>query len=216
MNPFWQKLTGTTVGKFIISLTGVTLKNNAGNLEVRSNDDTDFANVSAQDLTLENNTTGFGVTVTTSGSQGADYSLTLPVDDGTAGQVLSTDGTGVLSWQSAGSTETSWKADVTDFTFGSSSPLAAFTLPAGATIDRVDVYIDVAFDTAATMSVGVNGGSASKYVASGDVNMQELGRYTVYNTELPEVGTEAIEVTLSLASATAGEGRVIVTYGTPA
>ncbi len=30
----------------------------------------------------------------------ADYALTLPVDDGTAGQVLSTDGSGVLSWTS--------------------------------------------------------------------------------------------------------------------
>lgn len=31
----------------------------------------------------------------------ADYTLTLPVDDGTSGQVLSTDGSGVLSWASA-------------------------------------------------------------------------------------------------------------------
>lgn len=30
----------------------------------------------------------------------ADYTLTLPVDDGTTGQVLSTDGSGVLSWVS--------------------------------------------------------------------------------------------------------------------
>lgn len=32
---------------------------------------------------------------------GANYTLTLPVDDGTASQVLSTDGSGVLSWVSA-------------------------------------------------------------------------------------------------------------------
>ncbi len=31
----------------------------------------------------------------------ADYTLTLPVDDGTSGQVLSTDGSGVLSWVSS-------------------------------------------------------------------------------------------------------------------
>ncbi len=30
----------------------------------------------------------------------ANYSLTLPIDDGTVGQVLSTDGSGVLSWKS--------------------------------------------------------------------------------------------------------------------
>jgi hypothetical protein len=33
---------------------------------------------------------------------GASYALTLPIDDGTSGQVLSTDGSGVLSWVSAG------------------------------------------------------------------------------------------------------------------
>jgi Chaperone of endosialidase len=34
----------------------------------------------------------------------ADYTLTLPADDGNAGQLLSTDGAGVLSWVSAGGT----------------------------------------------------------------------------------------------------------------
>lgn len=36
-------------------------------------------------------------------SLAADYTLTLPIDDGTSGQVLSTDGSGVLSWIAAGS-----------------------------------------------------------------------------------------------------------------
>ena len=35
-------------------------------------------------------------------SAGANYTLTLPDDDGTAGQVLSTDGSGALSWIAAG------------------------------------------------------------------------------------------------------------------
>ena len=216
MNPTWLKVIGTQTGAFILGLLGVRLKNSSGSLQVRNNGDTAFADASVKDLTLENNTTTYGVTLTTSGSQAADWTFTLPPDDGTAGQVLSTDGSGVTTWVSAGSTATSWKADVTAFTFGSSSPLSAFTLPAGATLDRVDVFIDTAFDTAATMSVGVNGGSASKYVGSTDVNMESEGRYTVYNTDPPNVSSEAIEITLSLASATVGEGRVIVTYGTPA
>ncbi|NCN40851.1 hypothetical protein GW916_06325 [bacterium] len=37
-------------------------------------------------------------------SSTAGYVLTLPNDDGSSGQVLSTDGSGVLSWQTAGST----------------------------------------------------------------------------------------------------------------
>jgi hypothetical protein len=40
----------------------------------------------------------FGVTLKVSDSLAADYTLTLPLNDGVAGQVLSTDGSGVLSW----------------------------------------------------------------------------------------------------------------------
>lgn len=39
----------------------------------------------------------------TSISQAADYTLTLPIDDGSSGQILTTNGAGVLSWSSAGS-----------------------------------------------------------------------------------------------------------------
>jgi len=46
------------------------------------------------------------VTIQASASQAADYTLTLPVDDGAAGEVLSTDGAGVLSWIAAGGTVT--------------------------------------------------------------------------------------------------------------
>lgn len=41
------------------------------------------------------------VTIQSTANLAADYTLTLPVDDGTSGQVLSTDGSGVLSWANA-------------------------------------------------------------------------------------------------------------------
>jgi len=45
---------------------------------------------------------------------GADYTLTLPADDGTANQILQTDGNGVLSWTSAGTSLTDGdKGDIT-------------------------------------------------------------------------------------------------------
>jgi hypothetical protein len=44
-----------------------------------------------------------------------NYALTLPVDDGTAGQVLSTDGNGILSWIAAGSTISADSLNFTDF-----------------------------------------------------------------------------------------------------
>jgi hypothetical protein len=56
---------------------------------------------SATSLILEE--TGAGtdtITIAAPASIAASYSLTLPVDDGAAGEVLSTDGSGVLSWVS--------------------------------------------------------------------------------------------------------------------
>ena len=54
----------------------------------------------SQDGTIElyNNTSEYKVTLATSNSTSADYSLTLPTDDGDANQVLTTNGSGILSW----------------------------------------------------------------------------------------------------------------------
>lgn len=46
------------------------------------------------------------ITIQAPSSIAASYTLTLPVDDGDSGQVLSTDGNGVLSWASAGGVPT--------------------------------------------------------------------------------------------------------------
>lgn len=62
---------------------------------------------SATGLTLEE--TGAGsdtITLQAPASITASYTLTLPVDDGASGEVLSTNGSGVLSWVSAGGVPT--------------------------------------------------------------------------------------------------------------
>lgn len=212
----WIKTTGTQVGKFILGLTGVTLKNNSGNLEVRNNADTAFANVTAQNVTMTDNASGYGVTFSASTATVASYTLTLPVDDGSPNQVLATDGSGVLSWQSAASTADCWKVDTTSFAFGSASVVSMFTLPANAVVDRVSVIVDTPFDGTPSMSVGVNGGSASKYVASSDVALGVADRYDVPNQSAAVGTTEALEIAYSAGGATAGAGRVLVTYAVPA
>ena len=54
-------------------------------------------------ITLNCETNAHGVTIKSPPhSAAASYTLTLPNDDGTTGQVLSTDGSGVLSWIAAG------------------------------------------------------------------------------------------------------------------
>jgi hypothetical protein len=51
-------------------------------------------------LTLVGNT--HQISIQASSSTSGPYTLTLPIDDGAAGQVLTTDGTGILSWASGG------------------------------------------------------------------------------------------------------------------
>ena len=205
----WLKIQGTQVGSFILGLLGVKLKNDSGDLAVRNNGDTAYADVKLAKLHIND---ADEVVIQASPSQTGPYTLTLPVNTGSPSQVLSTDGSGVLSWISAASTDACWKVDSTSFTFGSTSPVSMFTLPANAIIDRVTVIIDTPFDGTPSMSVGVNGGSASKYFGSGDVLMTEAGRYDVPNESIPVGTTEALEITYAAGGATAGAGRVLVTY----
>ena len=85
-------------------------------------------------------------------------------------------------------------------------------MPVGAIIDRVSVIVDTAFDTAAQISVGVNGGSASIYAGAGDSLLTTAGRYDIPCSELAAASAESIELYFSAASATVGAGRVLVTY----
>lgn len=211
----WLKIVGTQAGKFILGLTGVTLKNNAGNLDVRNNADSAYASVKASEVTVFNNTAGFGNTIRTQSTQAADYVYDLPLNDGTASQVLSTDGTGILSWVSAGSTSQCLTVDTTSLAFGSGATVSMFTLPANAVINSVVVIVDTAFDSTPTMSVGFSG-NASKYVASTDLLLSVADRYEVPNQSVANVSTEALEISYSAASATVGAARVLVMYSVPA
>ena len=210
----WLKITGTQVGKFILGLTGVTLKNNAGNLDVRNNADSAYANVGLNSVTLNGNT--YYNTIQPSASQTQNVVLTLPTDDGSAGQVLSTDGTGVLSWVSAANTAPCLTADTTSFAFGSGSTISAFTLPANAVVDSTVIIVDSAFDGTPTLSVGYNGGSASYYAGSGDNLLTVADRYQIPNQAAASGTTQSIELYYSAGSATTGSGRVIVYYSIPA
>ena len=109
-------LAGTLGGFFRLGLSGVRLKNNAGNLAVRNSGDTADAEITA----AKANISGDGLQLNADAANtGADWpytvqrpatgmaaaqSITLPANAGTAGQVLSTDGTGITSWVSAADT----------------------------------------------------------------------------------------------------------------
>lgn len=224
----WIDLLGTLKDSIRLGLTGVRLKNSSGNLLVRNTGDSADAqatvsklNVSGDSIELNSDAAGSGadwkVTITRpSSGMGAAYTLTLPVDDGTPGQVLSTDGSGALSWTSAGgSTASSIKQDSTALAFGTASPVSMFSTGAADVITKVKVIVDTAFTGSPSMSVGITG-TTSKYMGSTEVDLTAAAG-TVFEVDpgLAAQGAESLIITYSAGGAGAGAARVVVEFCTP-
>lgn len=229
MANIFDDLIGTLRSTFKIGGTaGVLLKNLTGNLLVRNTSDTADANVTAAKVSVSGDVLEVNSDAAGSGSDWkytlqrpasgmtAAVTLTLPVDDGTANQVLQTDGNGVTSWASAASTASSDKMDTTSIAFGSGSPIAMFTTGAGDIVDEVKVIIDTPFNGTPSLSIGV-AGTTSKYMSATDVDLTAAAT-TIFRVHpgLPAAGVESLIATYAAGGATAGAARVIVHFATPA
>lgn len=133
-------------------------------------------NASAYHLTLQSpQGNGFSTgTVRVKSPDGtyAIVNLTLPDTDGNPGEVLSTDGSGVLSWSSS-PVWTKYTKTFSDFGGGGATETESLvTLPANATVQGVIVKHSVAFSggtcSALTVEVGISGNTA-KYSSAFDV-----------------------------------------------
>ena len=229
MAGLFSDLWGTTKAYFKIGgTTGVRLKNSAGDLLVRNTGDsadaaitTSKVNISGDVLDLNSDAAGSGADwkftlQRPSAGMTAAVTLTLPIDDGTAGQVLSTDGVGVLSWASAGSTALADKLDTTSLAFGTASPVAMFSTGAADIVDYIDIVIDTAFDGTPSLSIGITG-TTSKYASTTDVDLTAAaGTVFTIHPGLGAQGVEALIATYAAGGATAGAARIIVHYATPA
>lgn len=219
-------LAGTTVASLFIEKGGVRLKNVSGNLVVRNNADAADAaitasvlNASGDSLVLNSDAAGAGADWTYTISRPASgmtaaVTITLPPDDGSPGQVLTTDGSGVTTWETPASTAQTTQTFTTPITFadaGSVVPL--FTTPTDTMIERVDVINDTAFDAATSLSVGINGGSASKYMTTAQVDLQGTAT-TVWSAVNGQAiaSAEDLEATVGASAAAAGAARIIVYY----
>jgi hypothetical protein len=93
-------------------------------------------NITGQgDLRLQDTTGGQFVALQAPGTIATSYTLTLPVDDGTTGQVLTTDGSGVLSWTTDAGGDVVGPASATD------NAIARFDLTTGKIIQNSVVTI---------------------------------------------------------------------------
>ena len=101
-----------TTGKLIQNNSGVTIS--SGVLTATGLSAAQIDITAQGDLRLQDSTGGEYVGLQAPATLAASYLLTFPADDGTAGQALITDGSGVLSWSSAASGDVYGPASATD------------------------------------------------------------------------------------------------------
>jgi hypothetical protein len=199
---------------FQIGKGGVKLKNNSQNLQIRNSADTEYSDISAKELNLQGVNGDYSISVKKPNALAVNYDFILPPDTGSPSQVLSTDGVGNLSWVDAGNTAPLLKFDTTTIAHDSSSPVTMFTLPANAVVRLVQIIVDSAFDGTPTLSVGITG-TLSKYLATTQVDLNEVGSYEVSPTAIASGTTENLIATYSSGGATVGSCRILVAYHTP-
>lgn len=224
----FKDLLGTLNAKFQLGIGGLQIKSASG--KIRARNAADAADVpvvgsviaaSGDALQLNEDAAGSGAdwlyTIQRpSSGMGAPVTLTLPVDDGSPSQVLQTDGSGVLSWITVAAGTDKVVTDTTNLTFGTTSPLALFTLPANAVVEAVRVIVDTAFNGTPSLSIGVSG-TTSKYMSSTQVDLTAAAT-TVFEVTpgLTASGsTEALIATYAAGSASAGAARIEVDYVIP-
>lgn len=225
---YLSDLAGTLLTKFRIGVRGASnhFKYVSGGLAVRNEADSADAALTASTLNISGDVLAilnsdaalsgadWSITIQRAASgMGASWTWTLPPDDGTPGDVMTTDGNGVSTWGSAGATN-GIRFDSTALAFGDSSPVAMFTTPASSKIKKVTVYVDTAFNgTAPTLSIGISG-TISKYGSTGQVDLKTVGIYE-WDPGVLAVGGEALIGTYAADSSSAGAARIEVDFGNP-
>lgn len=93
------------------------------------------------------------------------------------------------------------------FNYLTSSPLTLFTANTNDMVDEIDVYIDVAFNQPATITIGESG-NVSRLMSSTDIDPQTAQIYSLYNGYTYPSST-AVKLYIS-TTATSGSGRIVM------
>lgn len=225
---YFSDLLGTTAAAFRVGVSGLNLKSLTGKLRVRNTADSADAPLvasllasSGDSLELNEDATGSGADRKYTLSRPAtgmtgDVTLVFPANTGTSNQVLSTDGSGNLFFQTVASGNDKVVTDTTSLVFGSTSPLTMFNLPANAVVKTVTVIIDTPFNGAPSLSIGITGTTA-KYMPATSVDLTAAAKtsFESHPDEIPVGSVEALIATYSAGGATAGAARILVDYVIP-
>lgn len=227
MSNVFYNLKGTSNTIYQIGKLGVNLKNSSGNLLVRNAADSADATLttsqllnSGNSIILNSDAAGSGADWTytfarPAAGMTAAVTLTFPIDDGAPGEVLSTDGSGNLSWASNSSNPQGEVTYTVPVAFGDSSPITAFTLPTDGVVDWIKIITRTVFNgTAPTLTTGVNGGSASLFTTTAQSDLKTAGGYTNDVTDIDQtsLASQDIELTYVPDSSSAGAAEVVFFY----
>lgn len=224
----FSDLRGTFSSLFQLGLTGLNLKSDAGKIRARNVDDSADAplvgsliSASGDEIELNEDAAGSGddwkysIKRPATGMTG-DVELVLPAEDGPAGYVLQTNGDGTTEWVSSATATNLEATDTTNLVFGSTSPLAMFTLPANAVVKKVEVIVDTAFDGTPSVSIGV-AGTPAKFMPATYVDLKAAAG-TVFETSpaVPAEGSaQDLIATYSASGAAVGAARLLVSFVIP-
>jgi len=166
-------------------------------------------NILAQgDLRLEDSSGGEYVALQAPSSLSSSYTLTMPADDGTSSQILTTDGSGVLSWASIST------AGLTD-----GSVTTAKLADDAVTSAKLAHALDI------TTSVSVGGSSDGVAISQGAIALKNGGTQSkidfycessnAHYTRVQAAAHSAYSgnITLTLPASTGSSGQAMVTDG---
>jgi hypothetical protein len=233
-NRILADLFGTALSKFQIGIdsAAMLLKSASSKLRVRNKADSADAELVASQLSASGDTlllnedaAGSGADWTMKFSRPASgmteaREIIFPSGNPSPGQVMEVAsyaaGVVTLDYLTVAAGNDKIVTDTTSLAFGSSSPVAMFTLPANAVIWRVLIDVDTVFNgTTPTVSIGVSG-TTSKFMGATQSDLATGGSYEVDASLVATSGsTQALIATYSAGGSSAGAARIIVDYSIP-
>jgi hypothetical protein len=207
---YLSDLAGTLWASFRVGLN--RLVSASGVITARNAADSANVDIAAAAARLVN-ADGKKTTLSSATGLAADVAFKLPAADGATNQAMATDGSGNLSFITVATGANAVKSEDQLIAFGSTSPVAIVVLPAGATIQKVTVEVETAFDGTPSLSVGV-AGTPSKYMGATDMDLSTVAIFQV-EPMIEEVGSVTPIVTYAAGSASVGSARVTVQWVLP-
>lgn len=195
-----------------LRINTVRLKDNSGTLDIKNAGDTAFSSVAVNELHVHGSNASNSVKLKAP-SLSAILSLTLPATDGSAGDALTTDGSGNLSFSAGSSGTAAYTIKKFHFTQADNGTTSVFTPPASSYILKVQVDVTAAAaGGSSTIEVGISTSHAI-YMANDLAWLHTVGLYE--HPSLVSVGGSpvAVTVTINRSGSENFTGDVYIEYG---